>query len=168
MAACGYLRLWRPLNGLCSALKDPNLLLSSADSLNLSDFGEGELGLKLVASSKEILAALGKADQTLITPQDAQSQEAIVANTRFNGDGVVPLAATDDEQLQALLNLIMKTQGESTDLSGKPGINQDALAGFFTALHERLSWLEAAGPQVKPSATTVTAPIKPFGGAGQD
>lgn len=134
----------------CSALKDPNLLLSSADSLNLSDFSEGELGLKLVASSKEILAALGKADQTLITLQDAQSQEAIVANTRFNGDGVVPLAATDDEQLQALLNLIMKTQGESTDLSGKPGINQDALAGFFTALHERLSWLEAAGPQVKP------------------
>ena len=36
----------------CSALKDPNLLLSSADSLNLSDFSEGELGLKLVASSK--------------------------------------------------------------------------------------------------------------------
>ena len=54
-----------------------------------------------------------------------------MANTRFNGDGVVPLAATDDEQLQALLNLIMKTQGESTDLSGKPGINQDALAGFL-------------------------------------
>ncbi|HMW72343.1 MAG TPA: hypothetical protein PKD17_11005, partial [Cellvibrionaceae bacterium] len=40
--------------------------------------------------------------------------------------------------------------GESTDLSGKPGINQDALAGFFKALNERLSWLDEAGPTVKP------------------
>ncbi|HMY38122.1 MAG TPA: hypothetical protein PK011_02250, partial [Marinagarivorans sp.] len=88
------------VNWACSALKDPNLLLSSADSLNLSDFSDGELGQKLLASSKEILIALGKAEQTVISLQDAQSQEAIVANTRFNGDGVVPLAATDDEQLQ--------------------------------------------------------------------
>lgn len=138
------------VNWACSALKDPNLMLNSADSLNLSDFSDGELGQKLVASSKEILAALGKAEQSLITLQDAQSQEAIVANTRFNGDGVVPLAATEDEQLQALLTLIMKTQGESMDLSGKPGINQEALAGFFKALSERLGWLAEAGPEVKP------------------
>lgn len=134
----------------CSALKDPSLLLASADSLNLSDFSDTDLGQKLVTSSKEMLTALGKSEQTSVTLQDAQNQEAIVANTRFNGDGVVPLAATDDEQLQALLKLIMKTQGESIDLSGKPGINQDALAGFFNALRERLSWLDEAGPKVKP------------------
>ncbi len=135
-----------------SALSDPGLLLKSADSLNLSDFNQQELGQKLLGSSKEILAALGKSDQTLITVEDAQNQEAIVVNTRFNGDGVVPLAATDDEQLHALLNLIMQTQGASTDLSGKPGINQEALAGFFKALGERLSWLGSAGSDVKPLA----------------
>lgn len=144
----------------CSVLKDPGLLLKSADSLALSDFSDDEAGQKLVASSTEILKALGKSDQTFITLEDAQCQEAIVANTRFNGDGVVPLAATDDTEVQKLLSLIMATQGETADLSGKPGINQAALEAFFTALAERLAWIDEASAAVKPLAENCEAAYK--------
>ncbi|MEY4588891.1 MAG: hypothetical protein RL497_967 [Pseudomonadota bacterium] len=144
----------------CSVLKDPGLLLNSADSLSLSDFSEQEAGQKLLASSQTILNALGKSEQTQISLADAQCQEAIIANTRFNGDGVVPLAATEDKQLHTLLNLIMATQGETADLSGQPGVSQTALTAFFTELSERLTWLDSSDANIKPLAEHCDAAFK--------
>lgn len=144
----------------CSALKDPGQLLASADSLNLTDFSEQELGVKLLTSSKEILAALGTSEQTVISLQDTLNQEAIMANTRFNGDGVVPLAATDDAKLQELLSLIMQTHGETADLSGKPGVNEAALTAFFSDLGARLAWLDEASASVKPLSDNCDAAFK--------
>jgi hypothetical protein len=146
----------------CSVVKDPAVLLNSADRLNLSDFSEQETGQKLIASSQTILNALGKSDQTVITLQDAQNQEAVMANTRFNGDGVVSVAATENPQVQKLLGLIMATQGEVLDLSGKPGVNEATTQAFFAAVTARIAWLDHADASVKPFGEQSGAAFKAF------
>ncbi|HEY6529906.1 MAG TPA: hypothetical protein VIZ65_14550 [Cellvibrionaceae bacterium] len=150
------------VNWACSIVKDPAVLLNSADHLNLSDFSEKETGQKLVASSRTILNALGKSEQTVITLQDAQNQEAVMANTRFNGDGVVSVAATENPQVQKLLSLIMATQGEVLDLSGKPGVSEATTQAFFAAVTARLAWLDEADASVKPFGEQSDAAFKAF------
>ena len=80
-----------------SVLKDPDGLTRGGDALPLAAIDDGTAeGKELLASAKQILANLGKEEAEAITAADTADTAKIFANTRFNGDGIVPAVAAGD------------------------------------------------------------------------
>ena len=77
-----------------SVLKDPAELLSGGTSLPLSAFDDkSPEGKRLLASAQQLLVYLGKKDAKAIAVEDVADTEKIFAQTKFNGDGVIPADA---------------------------------------------------------------------------
>ena len=75
----------------CAMVKNPDDLLRSASSIELSSINDSTPeGKQLLASAKQILVNLGKKDATAISLEDAGDTTKIFAQTQFNGDGIVP------------------------------------------------------------------------------
>lgn len=122
-------------------LRDPDLLLKgdgcvSLDAIN-PETGEGE---SLLVSARTILENLGRSDATEVSIDDACDTEQIFAQTRFNGDGIVTPASTDDEALKAWIGQIIDTLGGEQDRSGEPGVGAAQMEQFATAAAAWLAW----------------------------
>lgn len=89
-------------------------------------------GKTLLESARQVLGNLDKGQATSITVEDVADTTKIFAATRFNGDGIVPLAAAGDETVKKVIEEIMACLGSETDRSGQPGIST-AIAGTFFA-----------------------------------
>jgi hypothetical protein len=120
----------------CNALKNPDALLKGSPALPLDNI-KNEV---ILASARQILTNLGKKDATEISLGDTGDSAKIFANTRFNGDGIVPAEAAADEATKALIAEIIATQGADTDRSGKPGISQARVDKFFDELKAYSDW----------------------------
>ncbi len=97
-------------------------------------------GQAILAAAKQILTALGKAGATSLSVTDVADTAKIFAQTRFNGDGVVPAAtAADPATKQAVLDIIA-TVGSVLDRGGQPGINADLTAKFFAEAQALADW----------------------------
>jgi hypothetical protein len=148
-------------------LKTPDDLLKSAESLPLASISDAtDEGKQILASAKQILANLGKPDATAITAEDTADTVKIFAQTKFNGDGILPPDAADDPQLQAFINDIIVCLGAETDRSGKPGINLGKLDLFFADAEAFVAWDEKSagdagvmpmGPNTPAAAAAVKA-----------
>ena len=102
---------------MTGALKNPDLLLEGKDSVLLSDINEeNEVGLKLAKAAKQILANLGKESDS-ISLADTADSAAIFAKTRYNGDGVITLASTDDAVEKEVIAAALDTVGGTMDRS---------------------------------------------------
>ena len=111
-------------------------------------------GKALLASARQILASLGKADATTLSVDDTTDTAKIFAQTRFNGDGIVSAeAATDAATKQALLDIIA-TEGSKPDRSGLPGVDQALVDKFFGDLAAFADW-SAKGDPTAPAGATV-------------
>ena len=100
--------------------------------LPLAAINEGsEEGRRIAASAREILANLGKAGQATIGVAETMETAKVFAQTRFNGDGVVPVELIDDVALREVAERVMAHAGPATDRSGKPGITQAAVDTYF-------------------------------------
>jgi hypothetical protein len=98
-------------------------------------------GKQILASARQILLNLGKADATGISIEDAADTVKIFAATTFNGDGIVPAdAAGDDEAAKTLINEIMACMGIENDRSGKPGVSQAKTDAFFAEAQAYSDW----------------------------
>jgi hypothetical protein len=97
-------------------------------------------GAKLLASAKQILKNLDKEDATELDIEELNDLNRIFAENRFNGDGIIPASATDDEFLKQVIADIMQCYGEETDRSGEPGINHEKLESFFTEAQIYHDW----------------------------
>jgi len=129
-------------------LKNPDDLLRGAPTLPLAAINsEGDEGRQIIVSAKNILANLGKPDADVITLDDTADTAKIFAQTRFNGDGIVPAESAQDQNTTALITDIIKYLGAVTDRSGKPGIDQDTLDRFFQALRAYADWWAAGETQ---------------------
>ena len=125
---------------LTKVLKDPNLLIKQDSTLNLSDINqENEDGKKLYDSAKQILKNLGL-EKDSISIADTSDRLAILAKTRFNGDGIITENSTDDEGLKAIIKSCIETVGSVTDRSGDPGINVDQIEEFYTNCADFSAW----------------------------
>lgn len=142
----------------CTQLKDPSQLLNGSATLPLSAIND-ELteGKQLLASAKQILKNLGKADAKEIGVDDVADTAKIFAQTQFNGDGIIPADSATDDATKAIINDIIACLGADTDRSGKPGISQAKLDAFFADARAFADW------QAKAAAETAT--IKPLGDA---
>lgn len=128
---------------ITSVLKDNDLILKGADSIDVNFINtEDANGKKLYSSAKQILENLGK-EGNIISLADTADITAIFAKTRFNGDGIITEASTDDAELKAAITTAIATIGSVTDRSGAQGINADLIESFYKNLNDYVSWTDA-------------------------
>jgi hypothetical protein len=121
-------------------VKDPDQLLRGGD-LPLANISETTNdGAAILASARTILANLGKGDQATISVADTMATKAVFAGTRFNGDGVVPLAALPEGALREAAEAVVAALGAATDISGADGIDQPRVDAFFGACEAFSAW----------------------------
>ena len=128
---------------ITSVLKDNDLILKGVDSIDINFINtEDANGKKLYSSAKQILENLGK-EGNIISLADTADITAIFAKTRFNGDGIITEASTDDAELKAAITTAIATIGSVTDRSGAQGINADLIESFYKNLNDYVSWTDA-------------------------
>lgn len=113
-------------------------------------------GRAVHGAARRILASLGKADAAEVTIADVKDLTNVFAATTFNGDGVVPAEAAEDEATRQVILDAMACLGEVPDRSGKPGVDRKRLEAFFAELDAFDGWQqagEAAGVMAFGAAT---------------
>ena len=131
---------------ITSALKNPDLILEGKDCIDIEQFADTESGRKLYGSAKRILENLSK-EGSAVSLADTSDSAAIFAQTRFNGDGVITEASSDDADDKAAIAAAVATIGGVTDRSGAQGVNTGIIEDFYKALGEYAAWQDSA---VKP------------------
>ena len=131
---------------ITGVLKNPDLLLEGKDTVSIEAINvETEEGLKLSKAAKQILANLGK-EETSISLADTADISAIFAKTRFNGDGVItPASSEDTDEISAITSAVAKTGG-TLDRSGVQGVTAPQIEQFYTDLKAYSDWCAAEVP----------------------
>ncbi len=124
-------------------LKNNDLLLEGADSIDVDQFAETADGAKIKASAKQILENLGR-EGKVISLADTADISAIFAKTRFNGDGVVTEATAEDADEKAAIAAAVASLGGVMDRSGAMGVNAETVEAFYAALADYVAWNNAA------------------------
>lgn len=125
-------------------LKDPSDLLRGHSSLPLTAINDqNESGAKLLASCREILKHLGKPDATSISVADLADIGKILAQSPFNGDGIVPTPTALDDAVKQVIEEIIATMGPVADRSGKPGVNKEKTDLFYAQIKAFADWHSA-------------------------
>ena len=128
---------------ITGALKNPDLLLQGKDWVNIEDIDvENAVGLKLSKAAKQILFNLGKEGER-ISLADTADSAAIFAKTRYNGDGVITVASTDDAAEKEVIAAAIESTGGTMDRSGEMGVTAAQLEQFYTELKAYSDWCAA-------------------------
>ena len=146
-----------------SLLKNPSDLIHGGDKLALSAINDATPeGAQLLASARQILANLGKKDETAITLVDASDAVKIFANTVFNGDGIIISESASDDATRAVIADIAGSCGTVADRSGKPGIDQARADLFFAEAAAFDNWtkqVEADAANILPAGDGTAAAL---------
>ncbi|MBL9025254.1 MAG: hypothetical protein JNL21_23875 [Myxococcales bacterium] len=135
-----------------------DILAKEGGAVSLKDIKtDTETGKAVAAGAKQLLADTGKKGATIEIADVDAARKALV-ETRFNGDGVIPAAAAEEAGLTKAVEEIIDAMGSVEDRSGKPGVNQSNLEGFFTEATALVTW---AGDESKDG-------VKPLGDASGD
>ena len=135
-------------------------LLDGSDTLRLSTINAASPeGKTLLVNAKRILANLDKGSADAISLANVADTAKIFANTRFNGDGIVPADAAEDAATQQVIADIIASFGAETDRSGKPGVNQAKVDAFFAAATAHLDWARQADAAVLPLGDKTAAAV---------
>ncbi|MFU8779965.1 MAG: hypothetical protein ACNA71_02950 [Kiritimatiellia bacterium] len=120
-----------------SVFVDLGTLQQRTDSVALADIKD-EMLLK---GARRLLDNLGKPEAAVITLEDVSSQERIFANTRFNGDGILPPSSAGDPELERAIEDILRVCEGQADRSGKMGIAANTLDAFQRQAAVGMAWL---------------------------
>ncbi|MFZ4854872.1 MAG: hypothetical protein ACOYL3_00620 [Desulfuromonadaceae bacterium] len=122
-------------------LSERQMLVSGNQGVLLTALSsETEDGARILGAARTLLANLGKPDAELITVADTCNSEAILARTRFNGDGIITSASTDDEQLKTWIAEIIGCMGGEVDRCGDTGITRVLIERFSADISAWLAW----------------------------
>ena len=147
----------------CSSLKNPDDLLKGASLLALNAINDATPeGRQLLASARQILANLGKREASAVSVEDTSDTARIFAQTRFNGDGIVPADSAEDDATKAIAADIIACCGSEPDRSGKPGISQARVDQFFAEAQAYSDWwtkAEADVSNILPLAEATSAAV---------
>ena len=126
-------------------LKNPDDLLLDRPDLPLDAIRDDTPdGARIKAGAQRILLNLGKATADRITLADVADRAAIFAQTRFNGDGIVPPYAADEDETRTAIEQILSCMGGETDRSGKPGVTRSIVETFFREAQAYAEWWSRA------------------------
>lgn len=127
---------------VCSVLNDNKVLTAGTDVLSLSLVNQDEeVGKRLYASAKQILASLGQADKEEISLAEIAEGIEKFSQSRFNGDGIITPAASEDEATVKLIESVIASVGPVADRSGQDGIGADQVEAFYAACADYLAWV---------------------------
>ena len=120
---------------------------------------EDDEGKRLLASAKQILKNLGKKGSKEITLEDVLDTAKIFAQTKLNGDGVVPADSADDPAVARAIEDIIGAVGSVADRSGKAGISREKLEEFSTQAAALDAWWTKgeSAPEVTPLGPATAA-----------
>jgi hypothetical protein len=107
---------------------------------------------------------LGKKGAKEVTLDDTADQAKIFAETKLNGDGVVPPGSADDEAVKKAIEEVLACMGGETDRSGAQGVTQEKVDAFFTEAQAYADWWKAAesdAAKVLPLGEGTAAPRSP-------
>ncbi|HRP05270.1 MAG TPA: hypothetical protein PLV87_10190, partial [Opitutaceae bacterium] len=122
-------------------MRDTGDLLKGSETLPFSAFNsETPEGKAVISAAKEMLSGLGEANASGISLSQAASLTKVYAATKFNGDGVITPASTDDDAIKALIADIIATHGGAPDRSGAQGISQAQIDAFYSDLAAYSDW----------------------------
>src|ERR1035438_4881417 len=128
-----------------SSLKNPDDLLKCSASLPLSAINDATPeGKQLLASAKQVLATLKKADAAAVTVEDASQVAERFEETVLNGDGIIIPDTARDDATKQVINDIIACLGSDADRSGKPGIGQAKVDQFFADAQAFSDWHKQA------------------------
>ena len=137
-----------------ASLKSSEDLIKGGDRIALDSIADEGL----LASCRRILGNLGKATATEISIEDLADTSKIFAETRFNGDGVVPPESADGDGERQIVADIIETHGAVPDRSGKPGVNAEKVEKFFGEVEALAAWeRKADGAVLTLGAATAAA-----------
>src|SRR5258706_15661910 len=133
------------VNWTVALLKDPDDLIKTPAALALTAIDDTTPdGRRILASARAILRMLGKAEATEISLDDAAHIEQIYDGSAFNGDGVVPVEAAEDDDTRAILGDVIACIGPEADRSGRPGVSQASADRFFAEAAGYAAWRDEA------------------------
>jgi len=136
---------------MAEVLKDDDLMLTGADALPLSEIDDAtDKGRIVLTSAKRMLSNLGTPEKSEISVADTIDSAALFAKSRFNGDGIITSATS--EELGELVGKVGACCGTVTDRSGEQGIDADKVEAFYAACADYDAW-SAAGeknPDTRP------------------
>jgi hypothetical protein len=157
----GRIRLPEVLQAIAwldTTLKSLDLLLERGDDLAIDSIAD----TAVASGARRILANLGKADAKTISVADVADTAKVFAETRFNGDGIVPADATDDAPTKQAIEDIMSCFGSAPDRSGKPGIDRPRLESFFNDVRAISAWQARADTAILPLGPATAAAAAAF------
>ncbi len=136
-------------------LEDLAALEEGAGVLPLAQINDRtDSGRAILSSAKQILKDLGKPDAGAISLEDVADTAKLFAQTKFNGDGIVPADAAADDATRKVVEEGIACSGPVTDRSGKPGIDLARLRTFFADCRALSDWA---------AKTDSNAAIRPLG-----
>ena len=148
-----------------SVLAKMDTFLAGADVLPLTAIDDSHAeGQQLVASARQLLSYLGRAEAESVSIADVSSTDTLLHASKFNGDGIIAVHVSDDEALQKLIAEIMACVGSDQDRSGQPGISQERLEAFFAAAKLYAEWWRQteAAPAILPFGDQTAAAAAVF------
>ncbi|MBI2395332.1 MAG: hypothetical protein HYV09_37530 [Deltaproteobacteria bacterium] len=126
-------------------LAKPEDLVTGGDTIALTAFADDhDEAKKVLASARQILRDLGKEDEGRISLADVTDTAKIFAQTKFNGDGIVPPASAADEPTKKAIEDIIECVGGEPDRSGAPGVSLAKVKEFFDAATAFDAWWKRA------------------------
>ena len=135
------------VNEVTSAIEWLKKVLNNMDSLTeksavlpLSAIREDTAeGKKLLNSARQILANL-KLDKQELAIAESNDSVKIFADTKYNGDGIITEASSDDDTLKKIIATIVANVGKATDRSGADGVTKELIEEFYTEAADFAAW----------------------------
>ena len=129
---------------ITSVIKDKDSILNGDSVLKLDNIDTStEAGKGLYNSARQILKNLG-IDKDEISLADASDSKAIFAGTNFNGDGVITVLSSTDDDLKQIITDITATVGSVEDRSGEKGVNAELIEKFYASCADWAAWKSSA------------------------
>jgi hypothetical protein len=126
-----------------SVLAEPGVLFKG-DTLPLSAINDSEVGQRIAASARRLMANTGRTDATALSLADTEDLASVFPPEKPNGDGLVPAAMTSDDELKQAIADIVTALGAETDRSGEPAVSEEKVNAFFEQADALIAWKKKA------------------------
>lgn len=135
----------------CAHLTDIQSIIEAPEVLPLSAIDtETDDGKRLLETAHAILVSRDKADAEFLTQEDVTQTAKNVAETLFNGDGILPPATKLPEEVQQFIKDALAVVGGVEDASGLAGINQEIGSAFINSIKTWAEWHDNLGNLTNP------------------
>ena len=136
-----YPELVKAVEWTLHMLKDPEILAHPEESLPLQAIDAShEEGRKLLDAAQRILKNLNLVERESLTLSDALNTAKIYAESKENGDGVIPPETAEDKEVRWTIEDILGTVGGEEDRSGRMGVTLASVDSFYSALEDYKRW----------------------------